>query len=298
MGGISVMVMLSVMGALAFVILGAVAIALAAFIAATAVSIVFACRTKSRHEQGKKLKGLLAIPIVLYAISIPVLVWFAVAWVIPLATDVEGDEFPDFTRAVSQHDPEALQGCFDAHAFEFPAEGDESLPSLLEAAITYDDAACAQLVLEVAGARGMPIDVNEPLPSYTLKGEPYAAEYALVRAAGPDFRSARMIEVLLEAGADPNASSLRDLEGSHPLHLVCGGASLFGMTEDTAERVLGEVDGAIDALLAHGADPAALNAEGRTPGECYRAWIDGLVDDGLITCDRADQAIAAHPGLL
>lgn len=44
MGGISVLVMLSVMGTLAIVILGVVFVALAMFVAATIVSIVFACR--------------------------------------------------------------------------------------------------------------------------------------------------------------------------------------------------------------------------------------------------------------
>ena len=62
MGGISVMVMLSVMGAVAFVILGVVALALAMFVAATVVSIVFACRAKARREQGKRFKGLVAVP--------------------------------------------------------------------------------------------------------------------------------------------------------------------------------------------------------------------------------------------
>lgn len=74
MGGISVMVMLSVMGAVAFVILGMVALALAMFVAATVVSIVFACSAKARREQGKRLKGLAAVPIVLYAVSVPVLI--------------------------------------------------------------------------------------------------------------------------------------------------------------------------------------------------------------------------------
>ena len=48
------MVMLSVMGAVAFVILGVVALALAMFVTATVVSIVFACRAKARREQGKR----------------------------------------------------------------------------------------------------------------------------------------------------------------------------------------------------------------------------------------------------
>lgn len=79
--------MLSVMGALTFVILGAVFVALLMFVAAVVVSIVFACGTKQRHEQGRKLhKGLLAIPIVLFVISVPILVWFVLVWVLPFAS--------------------------------------------------------------------------------------------------------------------------------------------------------------------------------------------------------------------
>lgn len=155
MGGISVMVMLSVMGAVAFVILGVVALALAMFVTATVVSIVFACRAKARREQGKRLKGLAAVPIVLYAVSVPVLIWFAVVWVVSLSTDREGDEFVDFSQAVTRHDPEALQACFDADAFAFPEEGPESLAALLKIARDYEDEECASIVMREARAEGV-----------------------------------------------------------------------------------------------------------------------------------------------
>ena len=292
MGGFTVAIMFAMMGAFALVIMGVLAVALAAFVAATAVSIVFFCRRKKRAEQGKRLKGLLAVPLVLYALSIPVLVWFAVVWVVPYAADVEGDEFADFSQAVASHEPGALQECFDAGAFSFPSEGPNSLASLLEVAISYGDASCAETVLAEAAALGAPLDVNEPLPSYTVDGEPYDAEYALVRAAGRDYSSARMLGVLLEAGADPNAASLLDSGTARPLHLVCDVSWTFGLSGAELERALADAGSAIDLLLAHGADPAAVDAEGRTAGERYVERLGSLVDGGALDRERADRLVA------
>lgn len=81
MGGISVLIMLGMASAIVLAVLALVVFAAMAFIAATVLSIVFACRTGTRRAQGKKLGGLLALPISLYVVSIPILVWFAVSWV-------------------------------------------------------------------------------------------------------------------------------------------------------------------------------------------------------------------------
>ena len=298
MGGFSVVVMMSVMGVLAFAILGVVALALVLFVAATVVSIVFACRAKARREQGKRLKGLVAIPIALYAVSIPVLVWFATAWVAPLAADVEGDEFTDFSQSITRHEPAALRACFDADAFAFPSEGSESLAVLLEVAISYGDAPCAKAVLEAAEARGVPIDLGEPLPTYTVDGDPYDAEYALARAVGDDYSSADMVRVLLTAGADPNAPSLLDTGGGSPLHLVCDNAARVGFSADDKERALADLGKSIDLLLAHGADPAAVDGTGRTVGEHYVDALDSLVEGGSLTREQADRFIAQHAAAL
>lgn len=298
MGGFSVVVMLSVMGALAFVILGVVAAALAMFIAATVVSIVFACRTKARRERGKRLKGLVAIPLVLYAVSIPVLVWFAAVWVVPIAADVEGDEFSDFSQAITRHEPEALQACFGADAFTFPSEGSESLASLLEVAISYGDAPCAETVLAAADALGEPLNLNEPLPSYTVDGDPYDADYPLALAAGDDFSSTRMLGVLLAAGADPNAASLLDFEGGRPLHLVCGGAGWVSLSGNDEKRALEETGRSIDLLLAYGADPTAVDEAGRTAGDRYVGRLNSLVEGDALTREEADRFIAEHAASL
>lgn len=54
-------------------------VALGCFVAATVVSIVFFLRRKRRAAEGEKLGWFVAIPIALYAVSIPVLIfsrWF------------------------------------------------------------------------------------------------------------------------------------------------------------------------------------------------------------------------------
>lgn len=293
MGG-SIMVMFSIMGALAFVILGAVLVAVAMFVAATVVSIVFACGAKARREQGKKLKGLIAIPLALYAISIPVLVWFAVVWVIPLATDVEGDEYYEFSQAVTRHDPAGLEACFDARTLALEAEGEESLGSLLTCAVEYGDAECAEIVLREAKEAGTPIDLNEPLPLFAMGGEPYDAEFALIRAAGTDYSSPGMLAVLLDAGADPNVVSALGADGSTALHLVCDGGGIWSWESDDVEEALAEQDRAIRALLDAGADAAVRDADGATPQDRYGRHIEKLVEEGSLVRQRGDELIAAN----
>lgn len=298
MGGISVLVMLSVMGTLAIVILGVVFVALAMFVAATIVGIVFACRTKTRREQGKKLKGLIAIPLVLYALSIPVLVWFAVVWVIPLAADVEGDQYYEFSQAITRHDPAGLEACFEAHALAFDETGVESLEALLTCAVEYGDVKCAEIVLREAEAAEKSIDLNEPLQLFSMDGEPYNAEYTLIRAAGEGSSSSRMLALLLDAGADPNVSSLLDADGSTALHLVCEGSDIRFWEPDSVEAACAEQERAICVLLAAGADPAALDRRGETPGDSYGALIERLVEEGSLPRERADQLLAANAPVL
>lgn len=134
-----------------------------------------------------------------------------------------------------------MQACFDADAFSFPLEGPESLASLLEVAIAYGDGPCAQTVLAAAEKRGAPLDVNEPLPSYAASGDPYGAERPLARAADSDYSSARMLSVLLEAGADPAAVDATGLAAGDRLtgrldSLVEGDA----LTREQADRFVAE----------------------------------------------------------
>lgn len=81
MGGCSVLMLLSLLTAVGLVLFSVFMGAVGLFIIATVVSIVFAVRTPRRRERGKKLGALIAIPLVLYAVSIPLLVYFAVKWI-------------------------------------------------------------------------------------------------------------------------------------------------------------------------------------------------------------------------
>lgn len=81
MGGCSVLMLLSLLTAVGLVLFSVFMGAVGLFIIATVVSIVFAVRTPRRRERGKKLGALIAIPLMLYAVSIPLLVYFAVKWI-------------------------------------------------------------------------------------------------------------------------------------------------------------------------------------------------------------------------
>ena len=70
---------LAMMGAVTLAII----VAITLFIAATIISIVFAAQRKQRREQGKKLGALIALPIALYTVSIPLLIVFSAAIFIP-----------------------------------------------------------------------------------------------------------------------------------------------------------------------------------------------------------------------
>ena len=187
-----------------------------------------------------------------------------------------------------------MQACFDADAFFFPSEGPESLASLLEVAIAYGDAPCAQTVLAAAEKRGAPLDVNGPFPSYTVSGDPYGTERPLARAAGSDYSSARMLSVLLEAGADLNAASLLDVEGGCPLHLVCDNVGWTSMSAEDQERALADSGESIDLLATYGADPAAVDVTGLAAGDRLTGRLDSLVEGDALTREQADRFVAEH----
>jgi hypothetical protein len=76
--------------------------------------------------------------------------------------------------------------------------------------------------------------------------------------------------LLLESGADPNAGTFLGKE--RPLHLACRAAALSAAAHPFASArpsagaaAAGDETRLLVALLAHGADPNAINALGRTP---------------------------------
>lgn len=77
MGGISVLIMLGAASALSLAALCVVGVAVLLFVAATVTSIVFACTASQRRLEGRTLGWRLAIPLVMYAISVPILITIA-----------------------------------------------------------------------------------------------------------------------------------------------------------------------------------------------------------------------------
>lgn len=309
MGG-TFMLALPIIGAMAIAVLVAVALAAIAFIAATVVSIVFAARAGRRRAQGKKLKGLLAIPIVLYAVSVPVLGWFAVAVVCPIADSELTIRYDDCSEAVVTHDPAELRECLQTLTDPLPVEGEGSWEELLRVSIEYGDDECVRIVFDEAEAQGAPLDPDAPLSSYDSEGNAVDAEPPLLLALGFCYSSPDMIRVLLDEGADPNISvavadgirSHEFSEGETPLHLACSGVAGVSVYVDDDERdalqVLSETDEVVDLLLSHGADPAIEDAEGRTPWDNYTARVARFVQDDDLSESEAGRILERRAGIL
>ena len=312
MGGMSVLALLAMVGTPAVVVLVVVCLATAAFLAATVVSVVFAARTKKRRAQGKKLKGLIAIPIVLYALSIPVLIWFSVAFVVPLAHEATISDYDDCSAAIVTHAADDLEAQLAAAGPSIPLEGAQSWESLLRISIEYGDADCAAAVIDSAGEQGVALDLDAPLADYDTDGKPFDEAPALLLAIDDNYSSPEMVEVLLEHGAGPNitlssaAGSTSDAETSDgsatALHVACagvGGHSLYIDTEQGDDlRLLAETDEVVDLLIEYGASLTARNGERLTPWEVYRDLVGDMQENGSLTATQAREIIADRASAL
>ena len=291
MGGISVLVMLGAMGFFAFIFLAAVAL----FLAAVVLTIVFAARTKKRRAQGKKLGGLIALPIVFYAVSVPILVFMAVAVFIPATYAGLTTDYDDCSLAIVDHDPELLDQALDASDLQLGDEGAESYRNLLRTTITYGDAECAEVVLADAHDKGRPIDLNEPLVRYDTDGNASDSEYALIMATSISFSSLDMVELLLDNGADANVA---DAWGRTPLHNACTDLCTLGLGSDKSSATLDDTDAAIDLLLSAGADITAQDQDGLTPWDLYRQTLREYVDEGSLTQEEALDHLSERANVL
>lgn len=309
MGGTIVFAMF-LMGAIGMVIVLAVIFAAVAFIGATIICIVFAAGAKRRRVEGRKLGGLIAVPIVLYVVSIPILVWFGAAFAFPIIDDQLNVRYDDCRDAVVGHDPAELQDSLRNLTEPLPAEGEGSWESLLRLAVEYGDDECVLVIFDQAERQQVSLDVDDPLPGYDSEGELTDATPALLLALGFDYSTFDMICVLLDEGADPNITveesavgRLDVPDGAAPLHLACQGVAQAYIYVDADERdalqLLEETDKVIDLLLESGADPSAVDGEGRTPWDIYVERVEGFVEDGELTEKEAAVVLAARgPSLL
>jgi ankyrin repeat protein len=123
-------------------------------------------------------------------------------------------------------------------------EGDTALHV---AAFAYDRQMARDLVARGAGIRAHNRRGAEPLHA-AVTGEPSTTNWNLARQR-------EVIEYLIGAGADPNATALG---GVTPLH----------------RAVRNRCSAAVEALLAAGADPRLANDHGSTPSDLAR-WTTG-----------------------
>ena len=309
MGGTS-MLALPIIGAMALATFVTVALAAVLFVAATVVSIVFALGTKKRRIQGKKLKGLLAVPIVFYMASVPVLVWFTLCIAYPIIDSELTIRYDDCSKAVVSHDPGELRKCLQNLTDPLPVEGEESWEELLVLSVQYGDEDCVRIVFDGAKNQGVSLDADEPLPSYDSDGKVSEVEPPLLMALGFSYDSPDMIRTLLDEGADPNVVvSVNDgiespelSEGETPLHLACRGvAGILVYTDSNdqdALQVLEETDEVVDLLLAYGADPSAKDAQGKTPWDNYTALVERFVQNGDLSSEDASRILKERADIL
>lgn len=276
MGGISILMILAMMGAVTLAII----VAITLFIAATIISIVFAAQRKQRREQGKKLGALIALPIVFYTVSIPLLIVFSAAIFIPFFQSSTTITYEDCSQAIISHDFEQLKNCLDAPELQLPSEGPASYQSLLYTALVYEDEDCVRTLLEDARANNQPIDLTQPLIKYDSDNNPKDDDYTLCLAASTSFGSLQMIQMLLDYGAEVNSANE---DGYTPLHNACNDMCTTAIASDTSSVSLDETDAAIDLLLTAGADIHARNQLGETPWDLYCETIQRYVDDGVLT---------------
>lgn len=276
MGGISVLILLAVMSSIAFVIVAALAL----FVAATVISIVFAARTKQRHAQGKKLGPLIAIPISFYAFSIPVLILLGALVLVPAYSSSITTTYQDCSQAIVSHDPEELELCLSAPDLDLADEGPTSYRTLLYIALVYGDEECAGAILTKAKTTDRPIDLNKPLIKYNSDNNPKSSDYALNLATSTSFSSLDMMQMLIDFGADTNSA---DDAGNTPLHNACQDNCTTALASDTSSASLSETDAAIDLLLSEGANIQIENQLGKTPWDCYVQTMKRYVDDGVLT---------------
>lgn len=297
MGGCSVLVLMGVLLAVGAAFFIAFLGALGLFLMAVVLTIVFAVRTPRRRAVGKKLGPLAAIPIALYAVSIPVLAFSLTQVIIPAAVDYATESYSDACEAVRGDDPDELARCLSAAGFAFDEAQSDTPQNLLALAFEYRSARCIGPLLDGFDELGCPIDVNAPLARTDISGDVYRSQYPLLWVCEKGAAELEAARALVERGADVNVRD--DETGWTPLMWACAGAfsDYRGVDAKGEEADLEQTEGAIDQLLEWGADPRLASADGDTAWSLFEAYVADLQQSGLST-DAAREALAAYRGRL
>lgn len=276
MGGCSVLVLLGALLAMGAAFLIAFLGALGLFLVAVILTIVFAVRTPRRRAAGKKLGALIAIPIVLYAVSIPVLAFSLTQVIVPFAVDYTTANYNDACEAVRHDNPDELARCLTATTFAFDDAQGDTPENLLALAFEYRSARCVGPLLDELDELGHPIDVNAPLDRTDISGEAYRSQYPLLWVCEEGNAELEAVQALIERGADINIQD--EDTGWTPLMWACAGAfeGYWDSYDGDEAACLAQTEDAIDQLLAWGADPSPASAEGDTALSIFEAYVADL----------------------
>ena len=274
----------SAMMALGVLLLVVGFVALGCFVAATVASIVFFLRRKRRAAEGKKLGWLVAIPIALYVVSIPVLIFLAAVFLPGGFTS----DYSSCVSAIASHDEDGLQRALESSDGSIALSGEGSYESLTWEALSYNDAVCLRAVLEHAEEQGRPVDLNRPIADPDNADE----EGALLIAVQSPVVSCEVLRVLLEFGADPDCSSASG-SGTTPLHWVARG--LWSPDSSNAHARVDYMVEVAALLVDAGARTDVPDSQGLVPRDYFERYLEGLVEDGEISAEEQSEALNRVP---
>lgn len=267
--------------------------ALGLFLVAVILTIVFAVRTPRRRAAGKKLGALIAIPIVLYAISIPVLAISLTQVIVPFAVEYTTASYNDACEAVRHDNPDELARCLEATTFAFDDAQGDTPENLLALAFEYRSARCVGPLLDELDKLGYPIDVNAPLSRTDISGDACRTQYPLLWVCEEGNAELEAVQALVERGADIDVQD-KDT-GWTPLMWACAGAfeGSWDAYDGDEAACLEQTEDAIDQLLAWGADPGVASVEEDTALSIFEAYVADLQLTGLPE-DEALEAISTY----
>lgn len=276
----------SAMMALGVVFLIVGFVALGCFVAATILSVVFFLRRKRRAAQGERLGWLVAIPIVLYAISIPILVFLAIVF---FPGWNSSSNFGSCMNAIVSHDEDGLQNALESSEGSIALSGEGSYEALVWEAVSYNDAECLRAVLSYADSQGFAVDLNKPISDPDRAGE---EEYAFLAAVQNPVVSCELLHVLLEFGADPGCSSATG-SGTTPLHWVARG--LWNPDSSSAPARINYTVDVIALLVDAGAPIGTLDSQGLVPRDYFEQYLSDLVQNEEISEEDMTKALDRVP---